>query len=325
MNQLWKDFLLSKQASFKGEYRIVFPTQQSEQASCLYPIAHLSVLSVAGKDAATLLQGQITCNVNDISEHKASFGAMCNAKGRVITTFLLLKKEQGFLLILPTVLLELVKKRLQMYVLRSVVTLTDCSDTLCLLGLSTAGELQGKQFEVNVQDVIAINLSSVTNRQLIVAEPEQAIAVYARYLGQGFQPTNSDSWCYLDIMLGIPWLAPESSEEFIPQMLNLDKLSGISFNKGCYTGQEVVARTHYLGKNKRAMFVAECNLAIAPAINTPIFDDNLDTNQIVGHVLTAQYYQGNCKILVVLQLSDTHNYKLRLENHTTLTLLTFMA
>ena len=130
MNQNWKNFLLSQNATFESDTHITFPANSDYNDKTIYPVAHLAVLTVSGKDAAKLLQGQITCNVNDITETKSSLGALCNPKGRAITTFLLVKTGDAFLMVLPEELLESVKKRLQMYVLRSDVTLTDSSDQL---------------------------------------------------------------------------------------------------------------------------------------------------------------------------------------------------
>jgi folate-binding Fe-S cluster repair protein YgfZ len=114
-------------------------------------------------------------------------------------------------------------------------------------------------------------------------------------------------------------------------MLNLDQLGGISYNKGCYTGQEIVARTHYLGKTKRALFLAECDTPFTPASNSAIIDDSTGTEQTIGKVLLAQRSQlaheneGTlCKMLIVLQVSDSDTYNLKLNNNnqTKITLLT---
>ena len=155
----------------------------------------LRALAITGNDAPTFLQGQTTCDVN---ENK--LGAFCNPKGRVISTFVLLKNENDFVLILPKSLFTTIQERLQRYKLRAKVEIT----------------------ETNL--------------------PEFTL------------PEN------------MPWLCPETSEQFIPQWLNLDTLGGISFTKGCYTGQEIVARTHYLGEVKRRLFVARCetNFDIEP-------------------------------------------------------------
>ncbi|MSP28351.1 MAG: folate-binding protein [Methylococcales bacterium] len=271
-------------------------------------LTHLAVLTVSGTDAAQFLQGQITCNVHEVTATHSSLGAMCNPKGRAITTFLLAKSGDDFLLILPVELLETVKKRLSMYVLRSKVTLTDCSDSLCLLGF-TATLTDAFLASYQQDGVVRIN---VGNRDLVIADEHNASVI----LAQGVETIDSMHWQTLDILGGIPWLTTATSEQFIPQMLNLDKLGGISLTKGCYTGQEIVARTHYLGKAKRALFVAECETA-TPEANASIIDAN---GQIVGNVLSA----NDDKLLIVLQLAETDTTQLQLKDyhHASLTLLT---
>jgi len=332
MNQNWKNFLLSQKATFESDTRITFPPNSAYNDKTLYPVAHLAVLTISGKDAAKLLQGQITCNVNDVTETRSSLGALCNPKGRAISTFLLVKTGDVFLMVLPEELLELVKKRLQMYVLRSDVTLTDSSGQHSLIGLYHP-EMQAEPlFATTQEEIITVNLSVTQSRCLVIAEADKAIALWSdRVSSLRFQPENSDQWRYLDIISGIPWLTTETSEEFIPQMLNLDLLGGISFNKGCYTGQEIVARTHYLGKAKRALFLAECDTPITPEPNSTIIDDSTGKAQAIGKVLLAQQPRqthGNegrlCKMLIVLQVSDSDTYSLKLQdnNQNKITLLT---
>jgi folate-binding protein YgfZ len=331
MNPNWKNFLLSENALFENDDCIVFPSPRHEGSKHIYPVSHLGVLTVAGKDAAKLLQGQITCNINDVTEVKSSLGALCNPKGRAIATFLLVKRSDDYLLILPKELLEPVKKRLQMYVLRADVTLTDGSDELCLIGLSYSDTRTNEPsspellFATTQQENISVNLSPDRSRGLIIAEADNARKFWSEQISQqGFQPEDSDQWRYLDIISGIPWLTTETSEEFIPQMLNLDKLGGISFTKGCYTGQEIIARTHYLGKAKRAMFLAECDAPVPPEPNSTIIDVSAGTEQDIGKVLSAQSRKNICKMLIVLQISDANIYKLRLkgQNRNEVTLLT---
>lgn len=328
MNQNWKNFLLSQNATFESDTRISFPAKADDTGKTIYPIAHLAVLTVSGKDAAKLLQGQITCNVNDVTEIKSSLGALCNPKGRAITTFLLVKTGDAFLMVLPQELLEPVKNRLQMYVLRSDVTLTDSSGQLCLIGLCHPATQTGPLFATTQEEIISINFSDTQSRSLVIAEADKAIALWSeRVNNQGFQPESPEQWRYLDILSGIPWLTTDTSEQFIPQMLNLDLLGGISFNKGCYTGQEVVARTHYLGKAKRALFLAECDTPSTPEPNSTIIDDSTGSEQTIGKVLLAQrsnVVHETCKMLIVLQVSDsdTPNLKLKDNNQHKITLLT---
>ena len=332
MNQNWKNFLLSQQATFDSDAAINFPAISNYNDKTIYPIVHLAVLTVSGTDAAKFLQGQITCNVNDVTETKSSLGALCNPKGRAITTFLLVKSRDAFLMILPVELLAPVKKRLQMYVLRSDVSLTDSSGRQCLIGLSHPAPQAGSLFSTTQQDIISVNFSATQSRYLVIAETDKAIALWSERVGhQGYQPENSEQWRYLDILAGIPWLTTVTSEEFIPQMLNLDLLGGISFNKGCYTGQEIVARTHYLGKAKRALFLAECDTPVTPVPNSIIIDDSAGSELAIGKVLqvershAAHDHDGTlCKMLVVLQVSDSNTYNLKLKdnNQPPITLLT---
>ena len=331
MNQNWKNFLLSQQATFESDTRITFPTKVDHNGKTIYPLVHLAVLMVSGKDAAKLLQGQITCDVNDVTGIKSSLGALCNPKGRAITTFLLVKTGDAFLMVLPVELLEPVKKRLQLYVLRSEVTLTDASDQHCLIGLCHPATQADPLFATVQQEIITVNFSTTQSRSLVIAKTDKAIAFWSDRTGnQGFQPKNPEQWRFLDIISGIPWLTTETSGEFIPQMLNLDLLGGISFNKGCYTGQEIIARTHYLGKTKRALFLAECDTPFTPVPNSTIIDDSTGTEQTLGKVLLAQRSRaahGNegtlCKMLIVLQISDsdTHDLKLKDKNQNKITLL----
>lgn len=316
MNQNWKDFLLSQHASMDKGNQVVFASPSPESKQRIYPVPYLAVLRVAGNDAGKLLQGQMTCNVNDVTETQSSLGAFCNPKGRAIATFLLIKNHDAFLMVLPVELLQTVKTRLQKYVLRSDVSFTDGSDEYCLIGVSQADAQPGRLFATRQQDLISVNLSSAVNRCLVIAETGQAINFWTdRVNRQGFQPEDSEQWRYLDILAGIPWLCAATSEEFIPQMLNLDKLGGISFNKGCYTGQEIVARTHYLGKAKRALFLAECELATSPEPNSIVVDDTTDSAQNAGNVVAALSRQNHCTMLIVLQLFDDDSYDLSLKDY----------
>lgn len=317
MNQNWKNFLIAGQARFINATSIEFAPPTEADKNRLYALAHFAVLTVSGKDAAQFLQGQITCNINDITESKASFGAFCNAKGRAITTFLLVKLKEAFALIFPVELLEIVRKKLQMYILRADVALTDSSDHYCLIGLSVPDEcehldLPNHDLETIHSDGYLVKLPTALPRYLMISDSQTAVNQWARLTGQArFQAQSSNHWRYLDILAGIPWLNTETSEEFIPQMLNLDKLGGISFNKGCYTGQEIIARTHYLGKSKRELYLAESDAIPTPAPNTGIIDRD---GQPVGKVLQAQADFIGCKMLVVLPTAQSASESLTLDN-----------
>lgn len=315
MNQTWKSFLIERQARFNSETDIAFSGGGDAKTGCVYPVAGLAVLKVAGKDASQFLQGQVTCNVNEIAANKSSFGAFCNPKGRVIAIFLILKPYDDFLLILPDELIATVIERLRKYILRADVKLIDGRDDHCLIGITPSPndpslELPEHDLEVVSGDYDALKLPSFRSRYLTIASPEQAAKVWSSLtVEHGFQPGDSVQWYLFDIEDRIPWTGLETSEEFIPQMLNLDKLGGISFNKGCYTGQEIVARTHYLGKTKRELYLAEFDGEQAPAPNTAILDSN---GLAAGKVLIAQ----KPKLLAILPTSECDSQNLRLDTTT---------
>ena len=322
MNQNWKDFLSKTNTTHVSDEAILFPDSGENSKHSIYPIASLAVLSVSGVDAAHFLQGQITCDINEITESKSSFGAFCTAKGRAISTFLITNKDQRFLIILPTELLDIVKKRLQLYILRADVQLTDSRNEYCLIGLdcpdkSIASQaLPQKEFDTEELDNgICISLPSPQPRYLAILAPATAINLWTELTANNnFTPVGSDRWKYLDILSGIPWLNLQTSEEFIPQMLNLDQLGGISFKKGCYTGQEIVARTHYLGKSKRKMYLAECQTAEQPALNSAIIDVD-DSNLKVGSIVLIEKKDNEKSIMLcVLQSTHAQSTNLRLQN-----------
>jgi tRNA-modifying protein YgfZ len=306
MNENWKIFLLNEQISVDDGNRTVGLGIENVGDKSIFPLTHLAILKVSGNDAAKLLQGQVTCNVNELSETKSSLAAMCNPKGRAIATFLLVKKVDAFLLVLPVELLETVQKKLQMYVLRSDVKITDASDEFCLIGLAEPSQSRQGFFTGILQDCIAVDFPASTSRKLLITDVDNAMRFWSEKVeSQGFRKASPDEWRCLDILSGIPWLTNASSEEFIPQMLNLDKLGGISFNKGCYTGQEIVARTHYLGKTKREMFLADCQCSTPPEPMSSIINKDSEEHDVVGKVLLAQQGQGSCKMLVILQFTES--------------------
>ncbi|MFA5982641.1 MAG: folate-binding protein [Methylococcaceae bacterium] len=316
INPLWKNFLFSKQAVIHAENGVIsFPTATiNDQVIC--PIVHLGVLKLTGIDSATFLQGQITCNVNDLTESQSCFAALCNPKGRVITTFLLIKTGNDFLMVVPMELLALVHKKLQHYLLRAKVVITDESNNLCLFGVHQANTPANFLTTTQSHSVITVNLAQQSSHLLYLAPVELAIFSWQQAIEtQSLSPANSDLWRYYDISAGIPWLNLATTEEFIPQMLNIDKLGGISFKKGCYTGQEIVARTHYLGQAKREMFLAECDInQPIPAAASVIIDAGQESFPVVGKVLSAEAGQNSYRLLIILASTGYHADKLQLKD-----------
>lgn len=322
MNQNFTDFLISQQAVISDRH-IEFPSNSCCD-NALYPIAHLSILKVSGADAAQFLQGQLTCNIKELTEQNSFFTGFCNAKGRVISTLLICKQQDVFLLILPTVLLEKVSNKLKMYVLRSKVQIQQGNDEFCLTGVRCTRQMAKYLSVPEVNFSRHQNIITLPNgHYLLIAETAETIKRWSEWMAQGFQPQNSRNWELLDLTAGLAWLDETNSETYIPQMLNLDKLGGVSFTKGCYTGQEVVARTHYLGQVKRELFLAETT-ADTVFTDISVIDE---TGQNVGQILSILHDNHAYKMLLVLQTGAVEAAELKLNNpkQDKITLLPFVT
>jgi folate-binding protein YgfZ len=251
------------------------------------------------------LQGQLTCDINEIPDLQAKVAAFCNAKGRVISTLLVVKTGSAFQLILPVCLLDKVIKKLQMYILRSLVRLTDQSQAWRLYGIEEQVAVDDGEFNAQVS-----GLKFSTDENIIIRHP----AYFSHFLCIAQNPAAVEhliqqndykigslvEWRYQELSAGFPWFDASGTEQYIPQMLNIDKLDGISFNKGCYTGQEIVARTHYLGRTKRHLFVADCgDIEQIPTSGMHILDG--DTLQNIGDILRVETFSQNTRLLLVLK------------------------
>jgi len=323
MIQNWQDFLASTNTPFISGQSFPCPLVKEHYHNKIYAVADLAVLTVSGKDAEQFLQGQMTCSIQDVSETQSSFGAFCTAKGRVISTFLMGKRKEIFLLVVPAELLPVVKKKLQFYVLRSDVQLIDSSDSFCLFGYCRTDTVSGKTpvperplaaSPVDDGTVISLPTFTAAPRCLGILPANSAIGIWQDCTAQGLQTGIPDEWRTLDILSGIPWLNLMTTEQFIPQMLNLDQLGGISLNKGCYTGQEIVARTHYLGKAKRKMYLAECRATEPPEAGSAIKAAEDASDKSVGSILSLQTTTTGFVMLVILQTDYALSEQLVLAN-----------
>jgi folate-binding protein YgfZ len=305
MNTEWHDFLTHSAAN------AALPSEGPAFCGLTSP----GLLKVSGDDAATFLQGQTTCDVHALRPGRIGVGAICTAKGRVVACFRLLRSEQGFYLLLAADLTGPVQKRLQMYVLRSKVVLEDLSPTWGMLGiLNKGGEWtpadsgiplapgSGEWLETP-DTLLALTLDDNSERLLIAAPTATARRLWAK-LQESLPVVSSEAWRLKDIEAGYPEIAAATSEQFLPQMLNLDILGGIGFKKGCYTGQEIVTRTHYLGQVKRRMFRLRCaGIEEDIGAGAVIYDLSEGEPKLVGQVVTvARESATSRQVLAVLSL-----------------------
>ena len=324
MTNDWKKFLTDRGATIPDDEGVVFDSQSHASPQWICPLAGFGIIAFSGNDAAAFLQGQVTCNINLVTEKQSALGAYCNPKGRAISVFRAFKIGSTFYWLGSAELLPIVIKRLKMYILRSDVQIQDVTDRWRQIGISkppkkfpALGSVTPKAPEENGEtvisgDVVVIKPSSFSERLMILAPEEQAKSLWLDLAeSQQYRETSSTKWDEMEIQDGIPNLVNETSEQFIPQMLNLDLLGGISLDKGCFTGQEIVARTHYLGNLKQRMFLASCDCNQQIIANAPIYEDDDQSHQSVGHVVSSvAQNKGRQIMLVVLKLSSADSTKL---------------
>ncbi|MFP3496816.1 folate-binding protein YgfZ [Pseudomonas sp. SIMBA_059] len=269
------------------------------------PLSHEGVLAVRGADAAKFLQGQLTCNLNYLSDTQASLGARCTQKGRMQSSFRILLQGDGVLLAMATELLEPQLADLKKYAVFSKSKLTDESAAWARFGLADADQALaslGLQLPdetdsvVRTDSLIAIRVSP--GRAELWAPAEQAEALHAQLHAQ-LKEAGLNEWLLGQIRAGIGQVMPQTRELFIPQMLNLQAVGGVSFKKGCYTGQEIVARMQYLGKLKRRLYRLSINAAELPEPGTPLFSPS--HNSSIGEVVIAAKADSSVELLAVLQ------------------------
>ncbi|MDT8406502.1 MAG: folate-binding protein [Methylococcales bacterium] len=251
-------------------------------------LPNLAILQVTGQDAANFLQGQVTCDVRLVTTDNASLGALCNPKGRVISNFIIGKVAAGFVLLLPVALADLVLQRLQRYILRADVNIERPAGLVCLGCLVPAAQPKPDHHEGALWPWASLPAVSGYQRWLSVVPEQTSPPEDTRWLA---------AWHYHDIRWGWLWLSEATSESFIPQTLRLDTLGAVAFDKGCYTGQEIVARTHYLGKAKRMLCCATVGQTHAVAINAAVVDH---AQQTVGQVLDNVEFDGQRYLTVLL-------------------------
>jgi folate-binding protein YgfZ len=278
------------------------------------------LIRVAGEDALGFLQGQATCDVKALAPGRSGLGAFCTPKGRVVASFRLLRSGQGFYLLLSAGLAAAARKRLQMHVLRSKVALEDLSPAWSLTGVFGAGgasALAAAGVPVPDQpggcleqpDGLALRLEE--GRCLVAAEAEFTERLRAS-LRDALPEAGPELWSLKTIEAGIPEVTAAIAEEFLPQMLNLDALGGVGLQKGCYTGQEIVTRTHFLGQIKRRMFRLRCQGGEEPIPGTSLYDAAEAEPKSVGQVVAAAPEPGGgFQLLAVIGLDRVPGADLR--------------
>ena len=315
MNLDWQTFLERQHAQFADGVVMHFGNAQDEllatqSSTILCDLNQLGVLKVSGEDAQSFLQNMFSSDVSDVSPQLAQISSLNTAKGRMLATFLMWQRDSDYYLHLPRALCAGIHKRLTMYILRSKVKIEDASDAVICLGLSGEGattllqqhfgSAPSERFVVEQHDDTSV-IQIDAQRYQISTTPHHAPALWQN-LASHARAVGSSCWDWLNIRSGIPVILAATQEQFVPQMANLELIGGVNFKKGCYPGQEIVARMQYLGKSKRRMYLAHID-SISQA-GEPLFSAEVE-GQVCGMVANAAPAPGGgSDLLAVMQISS---------------------
>ena len=266
----------------------------ARSGSVLALLGHLGVLQFSGDDAETFLQGQLSCDVAGVGLRSGSYGAYCSPKGRMLANFLLWREEAGFHMALSRDIAASVQKHISKFVLRAKVKVSDASDAVVLAGAAgpkadqalreVFPDLPKEPNQASRRADTGTIIKIKDGRYLLALTPSSAAALRQR-LANVLVPVGGQAWRWLDIRNGVPRVSAATQDQLVPQMANFELLGGVSFSKGCYTGQEVVARMQHLGKLRRRMFLA--NVAAQAAAGDPLYSEDLG-DQASGIVVNAE-------------------------------------
>lgn len=321
MNPEWKAFLVENGTEFEP--------QALAQGMFLSTPTNRALIKVSGEDAELFLQNQLTNDIRNVSDTQHQASAWCSPKGRIIANFRIFKKEDAFYLSLTADLLELVLKKLQMYVMMSKVTIEDVTDSYVQFSFAGEGAAQHLQelIGADIAENLAIQFNSLsilrfsgsTERFEIFGELDDAKALWLQCKTKA-TAVGGSAWNYLNITSGIPEISAASSEAWIPQMVNYIDIGGVDFKKGCYPGQEVVARLNYLGKSKRRMFRMQIDTSDLPGVGDVI---KSDSDNEVGKILNAAINpEGKIEALAILKIAEaTNTLTLATNDEATITML----
>ena len=313
MTQDWSSFITQQGAREDAEH---FGEPAAELAAArngtvIAPLPDFGLIRASGDDTAAFLHNLLTNDIKNLGPDAVRYAGLCTAKGRLIASFHIWHDHNDdLLLMLSADILPGILKKLSMYVLRSKVKLTDATGERILIGVA------GPQAEAMMLDLGALmpfpmQAVPCDNGQVIrldelrfvlSIEPAPAQAVWTKLAAKA-RPVGSAAWRWLEIAAGQPRIVADTQEAFVPQMANLETpaVGGVSFTKGCYPGQEIVARAQYLGKIKRHMYRAALGTAAVPG--THVYAPET-ADQHCGEIATvAPSPEGGYECLVVVQSS----------------------
>jgi folate-binding protein YgfZ len=281
-------------------------------------LVQFGLIRFFGAEAQAFLHNQLSCDVAALTPGKSTYGSYCTPKGRVLATFLLWRASEDFFMQLPSPLREPIQKQLSKYILRSKVKATDASSDWTLIGVAgkdaaalvkrAVGDVpRGVHDVINTQDAMVIRLPG-DRFEIIAANKSPGII---ESLSDGAEKADPDYWDWLDIRAGVPVILPATQEAFVPQMVNLDLIGGLSVTKGCYPGQEIVSRMHYRGTLKQRMYLANIAGSDLPQPGEKLYSSDFGDQACGTIVNAARSPEGGCDVLAVIQIASAERGAVR--------------
>ncbi|MFZ5523834.1 MAG: YgfZ/GcvT domain-containing protein [Pseudomonadota bacterium] len=317
MNQDWRNFLAMQGAQIQDGVVNHFGDAAAERlatrdGTVLCDLGQFGTLRASGEEAGSFLQNLLSNDIREVSGTRAQLSSLNSPKGRMLATLLVWRQDEDYLLQLPRVLCEPIRKKLGMYVLRARVKISDAGDEIVALGLSgvDAQEILRARFVELPQAPLSVvsnesgsMIKASDTRWQINATPQNAQMLWTEFKAKA-RPVGSGCWDWLNIRSGTPVILPQTQEQFVAQMVNFDLVNGVSFKKGCYPGQEIVARTQYLGKLKRRMYLAHIDTSETPQPGDELYSPDMEgqASGMLANVAAAP--SGGYDVLAVLQTSS---------------------
>lgn len=319
----WKNFLQSQGATIEDgtvlHYGDAAAERSATDGTIVADLSQLGVIAFRGDDTATFLQGQLTNDVRALHADSAQWNGYCSPKGRLLGNFLMWRQDEDYCLQLSGDIAVGVLKRLSMFIMRAKVQARDASDETVRLVVA------GKQAQAAVAAAMGAipetamhTLTGDAGQVIRVGDdkfvlslvPERAVAVW-QILRESATPVGAPVWDWLRLNAGIPMIVAATQEQFVPQMVNLEAIGGVNFQRGCYPGQEIVARSQYLGKLKRRMFLAHVDAEAAAGDS--LYSADL-AGQTTGTVVNAAPAPaGGFDVLAVAQVESANTQTLHLK------------
>ncbi len=329
MLENWQAFLSDQGATIDNGCVSSFNTPENNipaeeieyghHANILCDLSYYTLIKVSGADANNFLQGQLSNDINHVSETESQMSSYCSPKGRALALFRVFRIAEAYYLSLPSEIAEKTLKRLKMFIMRSDVQMDDVTEQYFHFGVA------GQQAAEYISAALGINNlpenadKAIVNQQISLQKLPGTVDRYEIFgpysdamtswnkLKTNCQPAGQAAWDLQRINAAIPEITSNIVDAFVPQMLNLQLINAVNFQKGCYPGQEIVARTKYLGKLKKRLYLAEITTQNPITVGTDLYESG-DNQQSIGKIVSSAATATNTyHVLAVLRISATEN------------------